>query len=69
VLNLLTLAYISSTQKIEATRSSKTPVFTRPTRRHIPNDGILYVKSDLECLTNRTSADNVAFPVTLRLRF
>jgi hypothetical protein len=30
-----------STLKMEATRSSETSVFTRPTRRHIQEDGLL----------------------------
>jgi hypothetical protein len=32
----------TSTLKMEATRSSETSVFTGPTRRHIPEDGILH---------------------------
>jgi hypothetical protein len=31
----------SSTLKIEATLSSETPVYNKPTRRHIPEHGIL----------------------------
>jgi hypothetical protein len=33
---------ILSTLKMQARRSSETSVLTRPTRRHIPNDGILH---------------------------
>jgi hypothetical protein len=41
--NLLTLYF--STLKVEAIRSSETSVHTRCTRRHIPEDGILYILS------------------------
>jgi hypothetical protein len=33
---------ISSILKMEAIRSSETSVYNKPTRRHIPGDGILY---------------------------
>jgi hypothetical protein len=42
-LTLFSVAYFFSALKMEATRSSETSVFTRCTRRHIPNDGILQV--------------------------
>jgi hypothetical protein len=38
------IAWISSTLKIEAIRSSETSVNKIPTRRHIPEDGILLEK-------------------------
>jgi hypothetical protein len=43
VSNRLTLlrSHFSSVMKMEAAFSSKPPVFKRPTRRHIPEDGIL----------------------------
>jgi hypothetical protein len=34
---------ISSTLNMEETRSSETSVYNKPTRRHIPNDGIIKV--------------------------
>jgi hypothetical protein len=34
--------FISSTLKMEATRSSETSVYNKPTQRHIPEDGILH---------------------------
>jgi hypothetical protein len=43
--NHLTLSLarvISSILKMEATRSSETSVYTKPTRRHIPEEGILH---------------------------
>jgi hypothetical protein len=33
-----------STLKMEAIRSSETSVYTRSTRRHIPEDGILHCR-------------------------
>jgi hypothetical protein len=35
---------ISSTIKLEVTRSSEMSVYIKPTRRHIPEDGILHAK-------------------------
>jgi hypothetical protein len=40
-LRSLSATSILSTLKIEEERSSETPVLTKPTRRHIPEDGIL----------------------------
>jgi hypothetical protein len=44
---------------MEATRSSETPVYNKPTRRHIPEDGILHshrrenLKSHTGCVKDR----------------
>jgi hypothetical protein len=45
VSNRVTLSFarvISSTLMMEAIRSSETSVYNKPTRRHIPEDGILH---------------------------
>jgi hypothetical protein len=42
-LTLFLSRFIFSTLKMEATRSSETPVHNKPTRRHIPEDGILHL--------------------------
>jgi hypothetical protein len=42
LVGLVPRSCIFSNQKTEATRSSETLVLTRPTRRNIPEDGILY---------------------------
>jgi hypothetical protein len=41
-LTLFLVRVISSTLKMEATLSSETSVYNKPTRRHIPEDGILH---------------------------
>jgi hypothetical protein len=40
---LVPSSLVLSALMMEATGSSKTPVLTRPTRRHIPEDGILHI--------------------------
>jgi hypothetical protein len=45
VSNRLTLSFsriLSSTLKMEATRSSETSIYNKPTRCHIPEDGSLH---------------------------
>jgi hypothetical protein len=41
LVNFIRRSLIHSTMKMEATRSSERSVLTRPTRDHIPKDGIL----------------------------
>jgi hypothetical protein len=41
-LTLFLARVISSTLKMEATRSSAISVYNKPTRRHIPENGILH---------------------------
>jgi hypothetical protein len=41
-LRFLLACVLSSTLKMEATRSSETPVFNKPTQSHIPEDGVLH---------------------------
>jgi hypothetical protein len=42
VANSALKALISSTLRMEATSLSETSVYIKPTRRHIPEDGILH---------------------------
>jgi hypothetical protein len=48
-LTLFFARVLSSTLKIEATRSSETAVYIKPARRHVPEDGIFKMTT---CLTS-----------------
>jgi hypothetical protein len=55
-LTLFLARVISSILKIDETRSSETSVYNKPTRRHIPEDGIAHshrsesLKSTIKCV-------------------
>jgi hypothetical protein len=58
LLTLIHRSWISSTPNMEAIRSSETSVNKIPTRRHIPEDGILHIITCIPVKTNRRFGRN-----------
>jgi hypothetical protein len=58
LLTILFTGGFCSTMKMEAIRSSETSVLTRPTRRHVPEDGIHHSHS---CGNVRSSKHHVSW--------